>query len=420
MTTQSNGSWRETQGPQEETRRSKIRTAITWLMDNSDAILKLTGTLGIVAATLLVSSYESRMSAISLINQREQAESELRASMFSHLITPVAGPQRDNQEIDSHRERVLVELLALNFHEHFEFKPLMMHVDKRLAKISVSAKLADVRAQAQIDRNSLQSIARRVAERQIAMMAKEEESYEPFELEVTFPLQQDAANQDISNFFFKGDLKRLFVHPAGDQSSKDAEQQAFDLVFIRLVEHEIIEKVGSNGQYIFIPDDEQYLHNKLIAADLTAVSDDIINLWRQKQNKLTVLPTATNMTALPHQFVRLRPPASATESHFLELSLHSPNIDNRTVDIDYLVNYGDVAAEKAPRQFTLTWYDFPLTDNSLLPDGNRFSMVLSNFDIDEENNELLVRIKIVWYPKDYFTARERPIKYREFREKLNI
>ena len=420
MTTQSNGCEREAQGPQDEPRKSKIKTAITWLMKNSDPILKLTGTLGIVAGTLLVSSYESRMSAISLINQREQAESELRASMFSHLITPVAGPQKDSQEIDSHRERVLVELLALNFHEHFEFKPLMMHVDKRLAKKSVSAKLADERMQAEIDRKSLQSIARRVAERQIAMMAKEEDSYEPFELEVTFPLQQDTANRDISNFFSKDELKRLFVNPGGDQSSGDAEQQAFDLIFVRLVEHEIIEKVGSEEQYIFIPDDEQYLHNMLIAASLAAVSDDIINLWRQKQNKLNVLPTAKNMTALPHQFVRLKPPMSASEGHFLELSLHSPNIGDRTVDIDYLVNYSDVATEKTPRQFTLTWYDFPLTDSSLLPDGNRFSMVLSNFEINKENNELLVRIKIVWYPTDYFTARERPIKYREFREKLNI
>jgi hypothetical protein len=28
--------------------------------------------------------------------------------------------------------------------------------------------------------------------------------------------------------------------------------------------------------------------------------------------------------------------------------------------------------------------------------------------------------KLIWFPENYFTARERPINHREFREKLGL
>ena len=95
----------------------------------------MAGSFLIFFAAIYVAGYESKMSSITLINQREQAESELRSNMFRHLITPVSGPHIDSNEIDPHRECVLVKLLALNFHENFELKPLMIHVDKRLAEM---------------------------------------------------------------------------------------------------------------------------------------------------------------------------------------------------------------------------------------------------------------------------------------------
>ena len=111
--------------------KSIIKTIGNWIINNSDSILKLTGSIAIVIGTLLVANYESKMSAITLINQREQAESELRSNMFSHLISPVAGPYQDSEEVDSHRECVLVKLLALNFHELTIRSP---HTQKDLPK----------------------------------------------------------------------------------------------------------------------------------------------------------------------------------------------------------------------------------------------------------------------------------------------
>jgi hypothetical protein len=63
--------------------------------------------------------------------------------------------------------------------------------------------------------------------------------------------------------------------------------------------------------------------------------------------------------------------------------------------------------------------DFPLTYNTTLKDGNRFSFVLSDIYGDILSGGT-VTLKIIWYPKDYYTVRERFIKYQEFREKLGI
>jgi len=158
------------------------KTILKLFFNNADPILKLAGSLAIVSGALLVHSYESKLSAVTLISEREQAQSQLRASMFSNLITPISGPSKE-KEIESHRERVLVELLALNFHEDFEFKPLMLHVDKRLSKRcnpnhDCEEIITEEQAkQAKEDRTSLRSIARRITSKQIKTLIKEKLPY---------------------------------------------------------------------------------------------------------------------------------------------------------------------------------------------------------------------------------------------------
>jgi hypothetical protein len=63
----------------------------------------------------------------------EQSETNLRATMFGQLIGPIVGPAKDGQQApDLLQYALLVKLLALNFHEHFEFGPLMQNADDRL------------------------------------------------------------------------------------------------------------------------------------------------------------------------------------------------------------------------------------------------------------------------------------------------
>ena len=62
----------------------------------------------------------------------------------------------------------------------------------------------------------------------------------------------------------------------------------------------------------------------------------------------------------------------------------------------------------------LTPFDFPLTDNFQIDPDHRFAIILHYLDLEQE----VVSLKLVWFPKGYFTERERPINYLEIRKRL--
>src|SRR6266849_6371668 len=146
------------------------------LLDWLDAIAKLIGALAVVAVAFTSNSFQSKITGISIQSQREQAESQLRASMFTSLISPIGGPQKDGKPIPPDRELLLAELLALNFHENFELKPLMEDASERLvAEANSKGKsLPD----APDVREPLWSTARRIAERQKSSISLEWAAYE--------------------------------------------------------------------------------------------------------------------------------------------------------------------------------------------------------------------------------------------------
>src|ERR1051325_2586908 len=107
--------------------RARSRT-LDWV----EALAKLIGASAVVLVALFANSLQSRLTGVSIQSQREQAESQLRASMFGSLISPIAGPPNGDQPIPVDRELILTELLALNFNENFEMKPLMEDAVQRL------------------------------------------------------------------------------------------------------------------------------------------------------------------------------------------------------------------------------------------------------------------------------------------------
>src|SRR5580765_2764953 len=129
------------------------------ILDWLDGLAKLVGASAVVLVALFANSLQSRLTGVSIQSQREQAESQLRASMFNSLIAPVAGPAGD-KPMPTDREVILTELLALNFNENFEMKPLMEDAIKRLAAENSAKK------DGEDSREALWSIARRIAERQ--------------------------------------------------------------------------------------------------------------------------------------------------------------------------------------------------------------------------------------------------------------
>ena len=131
-----------------------------------DVLMKLTVPLGAIVAAWLANHFEQNRANLQLINQREQAESSLRATMFGQLITPIAGPGDSGAETDPVRYAVLAQLLTLNFHEHFELKPLLQDADDRLSKYTGNVDSGAV-LQA---RSNLRQAAHRVIQRQIAQL----------------------------------------------------------------------------------------------------------------------------------------------------------------------------------------------------------------------------------------------------------
>ncbi|VAX34208.1 hypothetical protein MNBD_NITROSPIRAE03-1748 [hydrothermal vent metagenome] len=284
-----------------------------------DTLAKVAAAAAIVGAALIANTYQSRMTAITILTQREQAESELRATMFSNLIGPIAGLRRSDSEIPARREKLLVELLALNFNEHFEFKPLLEFVDKRLAGEG-----------AEEERRSLKSIARRVIDRQIASLLKE------------------GSLEDRTK------VSRLFF----TDPPRTEEQKSY---FENLPEK-------SRGKYL-----GTFFNRK-----------------------------------------------SPDGNWILNLTATDPDAENKKVKI--LINLKsniydpDSGYEDIPMAFTLTPFDFPLTDNTLLADGNRFAVVLDNISADGKTGTRTVLLRLIWFPKNYFTPRKRPVNYSEFRK----
>ena len=98
----------------------------------------------------------------SLRNQREESETNLRSAMFRELVGPLlqseGGKTAGGDQADlprAQRLALLAELLALNFHEHFELGPLLRYVD------TLPGQTEEARAR-------LRSTSRRVISRQLA------------------------------------------------------------------------------------------------------------------------------------------------------------------------------------------------------------------------------------------------------------
>ena len=434
-----------------------------WLMDNSDPILRLTGTLAIVIGTWIAHGYESKITAVTLLSEREQSESQLRASMFSNLITPVTGPQNAG-EILPHRECLLVKLLALNFHEHFQFKPLMLHVDKRLSDI-YNKKDGEDKKQAEYNRKSLRSIARRITQKQIKTLLKEGVPAQPeiliFELPMIkiedVQLNKELVEKIVDNKIVLKDRDSLYFYNKSEEGlknkllRKDFKEQEIQNVltmwqnvltmwqdmlirqrlmievkeenieenikdlFKRLVEKKVaLRRNENNGVFYFYNENKIKLENKLIEKGFKEQEiQNVLTMWQEAGvDKISTLPSKSLNKS--HE---IEVPEDK-DRRYLRVKIMSIDLDNETVDVIFFTNYEENISTE--QEFTLTWYDFPFTDYSILPNGMRFSLVLDDMIIDDATSNYKVTLKIIWYPKDYFTAHERPINYKEFRENLGI
>jgi hypothetical protein len=302
---------------------------------------KLAIGFALAAAPIVASRIEQRISGTTLLAQREQSESALRAKMLGDLIVPITGGS-DSSGLNPARERLLVELLALNFHEHFEFKPLLLHVDARLASSECPGLTT---AQAIEGRYALRSIARRVANRQIATLESE------------IPPTRGVSLASLLSLPWLPPLPRMeppaagahFVSFQGAMSPEDS--------LSRVSRGELF---GKFGQPVRIPSPD--------GADL------------------------------------------------MTLILHRPDWQEDTVRVDLTVEARRHHAPVRQASFVLTWFDFPMTDNTRLRSGNRFAIVLNEVRCDPSPETSEIILQVIWFPKGYVTPAERPVNYKRLQE----
>jgi hypothetical protein len=284
-----------------------------------DVLAKLTAASALILGAYIANTYQSKLTGTTILSQREQSETQLRASMFTSLISPIMGPQT-GQAIPVDREQLLVELLVLNFHEHFELKPLLRHIDDRLAARKVEGMTPQ---EAQDARESLRSIVRRVTAQQIASMIRETAPGQP-------PTQ-------------------------------------------------------GCGVYL-------------------------INLRTESSNN-----PASGACQLSNAFEEVVRVESPDKKYTLSMVASNPNWENETFNISVNLTTNTPAEQQRYQDlsynFLLTWYDLPLTDNTLLPDGNRFS-----FTIAAVMKGKGATLRLIWFPRDYVTPRERPLDSRQYLE----
>ncbi len=301
-----------------------------------DAAVKLVPAAAVIVAAIIANQFQAANTAANLLNQREQADSALRAGMLSDLITPIAGAGKSIGDMPLDQEQLLVELLALNFHEHFELKPLMLHVDSRLTHEQSAQSDQQPATDA---RESLHSVARRVTQRQLAQLTTVGNGSPAEQQTCIYTYQLKVAPQ-------KREIPAKAVLPAKPCSDQPIEQFFGDLITIS----------SPNGGYTL------------------AFSIRAPERWQDQTFKALMYLSGKK-------------------------------------------GEGDRAKTvSAEQDFLLTWFDFPFTDNTLLADGTRFSLILDR--VDPVKNQ--ARFKLVWFPRDYFSPRERPTNHLQQREKLGL
>ena len=315
----------------------------SWVREILDWVVKLLPVIATVMLAFVADHYKASLTASTLLSEREKADSQLRSEMFSKLVDPISGA-RSGADVSLEREQLLAELLSLNFHEHIGLKPLLSHVDTRLARESVDIDGAKAEA-ARSARVSFRSVARTVISRQTSMLTR-------------------SSGEGINN--------------DGAQIQKlDFGVANLDTQFTEKLKHEKV-RVERFGE-----------------------------------------PTVVE---------------SPSGTHRLYFTVSEPNWDSETFHVDVSIYALKPAGEDelAKRDFELSWFDFPLTDNTLLADGTRFAIVLDQvYDTngrygdkpaESATRDAMKRAKmnIVWFPEDYIAARERPTNYREFRRSLGL
>jgi hypothetical protein len=323
---------------------------VFWIENLSKLALPIMTAIVALAGTYLTTRINEENNLRDTINQREQAESALRTSMFRELVSPVVGDTGAMVE-EPQRLALLAELLALNFHEHFELGPLLMYVD-------------ELPGQATRERNRLRSIGRRVISRQLAVLG---------------PADDPAAGAQCS-----AERNDVDIWLTSDASEAiDARQTC-----------QLLQGDGTTAYFACTSADVAAPEN----VPFTVTSHDC-------QDRLTILLADLNWTS---NTVRV-----------LATSTPAPNQSSAPLPSRSIPEFVE---------FTVSPYALPFSDNTLLRSGNRFGVYIRQIEPSREPCEApacdpstrLMRLSLIWFPRDFIPPRERPTDFEHIRRSLKL
>jgi hypothetical protein len=101
-----------------------------------------------------------------LMSKREESESALRKDMCVSIINSFVNPK--DTGVDA--AMLNLEMLAYNFHESLNLKPLFAEMRRRIIREQAAAKTPAARAQSDLDLDRLESMAREIVRRQMIVL----------------------------------------------------------------------------------------------------------------------------------------------------------------------------------------------------------------------------------------------------------
>ncbi len=151
------------------------------MWDKAKVILEPVGGLLTALAVALLGFYGSRLLEqrqtldsnyrlySELMSQREQSESALRKDMFQSIINSFLKPEKMGESLDA--QVLNLELLAYNFHESLNLKPLFLHLERRIDLLAPSAAKRDFQ-------DRLERLAREVTRKQMLVLEEAGRKFE--------------------------------------------------------------------------------------------------------------------------------------------------------------------------------------------------------------------------------------------------
>lgn len=372
-------------------------------------LLSKVGGVAIAAAVGITGYYLQKSSTESqLLNQREQAETSVRAEMFKTVAEKVVKAKAD---ITPSEKAVFAEVLALNFHQHIELKPLLLDIERQLladcARQQAQMSKADASStpcDAATDLSELRSAATRVKSRQLQIIA-DAFSGAAREGHVNGPGIVDAVPATVQYIA----LQATGPRPVGNQPTIDSGCAA---------PHQ---EGGINAciqdQLTFsLPDRRSTLSLAVRRTDFERARALLSVGYRKLCTGASDCPSPDRAATVP-SVPQPAPPRG---------SLGQCGAYVSDADLERAEKTGQPVVASAPpapasdiraaNDFEVTWYDFPLTDNSLLYNRTRYAVVIDRVCPAEQ----VIRLGLVWFPQDYAPAYERPITHSELMSRLGL